>query len=613
MVFDFLIEVSNEAARKIGGIYTVIKSKSDQLVKKFGDNYIMVGLYESPKVKQEFQEEEMPVEFRECCAQLEAEGIKCHYGRWVDAANVRCILVDATNFIKRKTKVSYNSHNEDTTLNYIKHFLWERYKIDSLFMGWDFNENVGWSWACGRVIEKLLSAGEFKNKKVVVQFHEWITGAGLLYLKAHDVKAATIFTTHATSLGRSLMMNEKANLFEEILKGIAEKRRVDVHKAFEQKVEGKHLMEKVCAHEATVFTTVSDIMAREVEYMLDKKPDIITPNALDFSEVPKIEKVIEESKSVKDDVDNFLLSVFLPYYPLDLSKKRLLYLSGRYEVTNKGIDVYIKSLAELNSRMKQEKSDMTVFAFIFVPTHIKGPHNSTVKNLIIVDKMNDLIEEQEEETRAVIFSRLFGSEKKKSKDPDFINKIKKLYMSLAKDGSSPPICVYEFNYSHDQIMDMIKENGLGNTKEDRVKVIFYPTYLKPGDGFLNMGYNEVISAFDIGVFPSRYEPWGYTPVEAGANLNIAVTTDLAGFGKFVMEKIKDDKGRGVRVLKMEGKPIDDVVNQLADVFVEVSKVDDKMLMTLKRDARKIVEMSNWESQINNYISAYETASKRIWG
>lgn len=605
-VFTTVFEVSSEVARKIGGIYTVIQTKSSQLVKELGDNYITIGMYDALRSELEFQKEKTPENFKKTFEELEKQGIACYYGRWIDASNARCILIDASKFSQRAVKVPYKE--SDSMLNSIKYTLWKEYGIDSLFMDWDFNEAVSWAWAAGMLIEKLVE-GPFSKKCNVAHFHEWLAGAGLLYLKLKKVHIGTVFTTHATALGRSLMSFD-FDLQKAVSSGIKNKTTADVQLAFQRKVEGKHLMESACAKNSDVFTTVSEPMSNEVQFILGKKPDVITPNALDFTKFPAVKQVIKMKQENKDDLNNLLISMFCPYYAIELKDKLLVYISGRYEMKNKGIDIFIRALGDLNEELKKLKQKKQIFAFIFVPTNIIEPKEYIMMNMLVMSKINDLIQEEADIKQQGNIIQAIAANSLKIKNKALEQEISKLVKSFEKQGLKPPISAFELAYSHDAILDLLAASGLENNEEDVVKIVFYPTYLNPGDKLLNMSYNSAISAFDAGVFPSRYEPWGYTPVEAGAYLSLAVTTDLAGFGKFLQKKVKQNNTQSIKVLEVEDKNEDEVVIQLKDYLKKIFFLKRNELEKLQRKSRKIVELSDWKSQVKKYYTAYNLAVRR---
>ncbi|HDD05242.1 MAG TPA: hypothetical protein ENF51_02005, partial [Candidatus Aenigmarchaeota archaeon] len=487
-----LVEVSSEAGHKVGGIYTVLRSKAGELVRRFGDDYILIGFYEPHSAKVEVKPED-PGEFKGIFKSLGKMGIDCYYGRWIEGDNARIILIDAYDFM--------NKVDGDKRINKIKYELWRDFGIDSLWAPYDFDLNVGWGWAAGMLIERLR---KLWKEKMVVQFHEWMSGAALLYLKKRKVDVKSVFTTHATTLGRTLSSLDEdfmRKVFEAISKGV----RVDDRVAYKHKLESKHLMEKACAVNADVFTTVSEITAKECEYILGKKPDKITPNGVDLSDFPSKDE--EERARKRDELNKFIYAYFSPYYVVSPEKARILYISGRYEFRNKGIDIFINALGKLNKSLDRE-----VFAFLFIPTSVRGPREKVMENVLMMDnlwdELNVFLEKRRDELILKSMERVKREEEfmreykfqllKQILDGSILNsdlirfdevkEMHELARNLKRENTLPPLCTYELSYQDDLILNELKKAGLRNREEDKVKVIFYPTYVKPGDGLINMEY-----------------------------------------------------------------------------------------------------------------------------
>jgi len=380
---SLIFEVSFECGNKVGGIWKVITSKSKEMKKRFGNEYFTVGFFNPKNYVNEFSDKNPPAWLKKIFDELRKEKIICYYGEWTEANDVQLILVDSKEF-------------ENDNVNDIKKELWEKYKIDSLNTGNDFNTPIAWSYAVGKLLEKIS-----RKKDVVAHFHEWLSGAGLLYLKMNNVPVPTVFTTHATSFGRA------KTLFlpkEEV------KERVPLEEVYKYGVAAKHLTEVACANNADVFTTVSEVMKNEVIYVLGKKPDIITVNALDFSNIPSIDEIQQLNYKLRKKADEFIRAYFSPYYPIDLKNYPIIFTSGRYEFFNKGFDLFIDSIGELNKRLKGTKN--LVVVFIFVPTGIIGPKDEVVDNIMTYRRQVKLQEKKLKE--------LFGQKPKIFRNTELI-------------------------------------------------------------------------------------------------------------------------------------------------------------------------------------------------
>ncbi|MBI2656259.1 glycogen/starch synthase [Candidatus Woesearchaeota archaeon] len=588
---DVLFEVSWEVCNKVGGIYTVVKSKAARMVESYNDNYFLIGPYFAPKAIGQFQEE-IPKDF--CKApfeEMKKAGIICHYGKWLIEGMPSVILID---FVNYKSKI-----------NDIKRELWGWYKIDSLRAPLDYDEPVAWSYTAGMLIEKLSKC--FENKKIAAHFHEWLSGTGLLYLKKKNARISTVFTTHATVLGRALA-SSNVDLYN-----VWDKINPD-QEAYKYNIEAKHLVEKNSAAFADVFTTVSEITGMEAQYLLKKKPDILLPNGLDISKFPSFEEVVIKHKLQRDRIREFMLYYFFPYYTFDPKETLIYFLAGRYEFHDKGIDIYIRALGKLNEKMRQAKTKKTIVAFIWVPANFRNIKPEIIENKTLFQDIKDALEENMGDVeKNLIYS--FVSGKKIANDTlfedDFLTEMKIRVSRFVKKGR-PPIATHDLYNQNDEILKALNAAGLRNEESDPVKIIFYPIYLSGADGLLNLNYYEAMQGSHLGIFPSYYEPWGYTPLEAGALGVSSVTTDLAGFGRYFCAECMQLDTPGIYVLKRLGKSDDDVVSQLADVMLRFANFSKEERTANKLQARKVASMADWKSFVKNYITAHDMAVEKAY-
>ena len=592
---DCLFEVSWEVCNKVGGIYTVLKSKARYIKAIYGRNYYLIGPYFEEKTKgefQEFEEKDLPVGFIEVFEQLEKEGIKCHFGKWLVEGEPRAILIDFKNFWTR--------------LNSIKAKMWEDYKIDSLRAGYDVDEPLIWSTACAMLIEKIHLLN--KEQKTVAQFHEWMSGAGLLYLKKKKLNIGTIFTTHATVLGRSLVHHNID--FYSILHEIdAEKKIVELN------IKTKHQIEKATAQNCDIFTTVSEITSLETIRFLERKPDVLLPNGLDLEQFLSLDEIVIKHRKENARLKEFLLYYFFPYYTFDLDNILFFFIAGRYEFRTKGIDILIKSLGNLNRKLIEGKSKKNIITFFWIPSGTDGVKQELSEDKNFFQDIKDSLEDVSIETEQNILYN-FIRKKKFSEEilfkKDFLFQFKKKLIRLSRDGV-PSLSTHNLIDPQDPILKSFKEAGLNNKKSDKVKVVSYPVYLTGYDGLSNLDYHESIEACHLGIFPSFYEPWGYTPLEAAALGISSVTTDLAGFGRYcqkIEKKIdKEKKIPGVFVLERYGKTDEEEVEKLTNFLYKFSQFSEKERIENKIQARKIANHADWKFFIENYIKAHNMALK----
>jgi len=588
---DVLFEVSWEVCNKVGGIYTVVKSKAAKMMEVYGDNYFLVGPYFASKAIGQFQEE-LPSEFCKIpFKELKDNGIVCHFGKWISEGSPSVILVDFANYKQRA--------------NDIKRELWDWYKIDSLRAQPDYDEPVVWSYAVGMLLEKL--AVYFSDKRIAAHFHEWLSGAALLYLKKKNVRIATVFTTHATVLGRTLA-SSNVDLYN-----VWNKINPD-QEVYKYNIEAKHLVEKNSAAFADVFTTVSEITGMEAAYLLKKKPDILLPNGLDISKFPTFEEIVIKHKFQRDKIREFMLYNFFPYYTFDPKETLIYFIAGRYEFHDKGIDIFIKALGKLNEKLKQLKSKKTVIAFIWVPANIRNIKTELLENKTLHQDIKDALEEVLDDVEKNIIYSLV-SDKKVTKESlfeeEFLIEMREKVARFVKKGK-PPLSTHDLYDDNDIILRSIMAANLKNEEQDPVKIVYYPIYLSGADGLLNLNYYEAMQGSHLGIFPSYYEPWGYTPLEAGALGVSSVTTDLAGFGRYFCSECEQSETPGIFVLKRLNKSDENVVSQLVDVMFNFANLSKEERIANKMQARKTASMADWKIFVNNYIEAHNAAVGKVY-
>jgi len=574
---NHFIEVSFEAANKVGGIYQVLKSKSAKMKDFYGDNYTAIGFYDEESAREEFASRENP--HKEIFEELEQEGIKCRYGVWNIQSTPNCILVDVSEMEK--------------SANEIKEEMWGNHGIDSMNAGSDFDEPVKWSYAVGKLVQKLEAK---QNGETVVQLHEWLSSPAMF-----QFDAPTVFTTHATVLGRALSNSD----FD--LLGAVEEGNIDDSLADEYGVKAKHQLEKAAAESSDAFTTVSKTTGKEAEAVLDTEPDQILPNGFNVEAYPSLEELSYNHTKKKEEMKEFLSAYFEPYYDVKLEEDpRVLFISGRYEYHNKGVDILIEALSKLN-----EKEGDDFFVFIFVPSDTKGPKPEVLDNMSLYDELKDHVDEILPDIRQKILSSVAGDQNPSEEIQNLLesNTLGSLRRNFHGKQGSPPVSAFDLNYPDDEIMNGLWEAGLTNDEDDRVKVVFYPTYLSVGDKLLSMSYNDAIVASSAGIFPSYYEPWGYTPVETAANGALSITTDLAGFGQFLQEKTSQEERKGIKVLSRRERNDKEASDELADMIGDIIDYSKTEITERKHNARKLAQMTSWEKLGNNYKKAHNKAVK----
>jgi glycosyltransferase involved in cell wall biosynthesis len=546
---DYIFESSWEVCNKVGGIYTVLSSRAKTLQDRMKDRIIFIGpdLWKgsqgegddaSTKKESPYFQEDKSL-FAEWQWAAKNEGLKVRVGRWTIPGEPIAILVDFIPFFDKK--------------NEIYGWLWEHYGVDSLHAYGDYDEASMFSYAAALVTESFYNHYGLQDQRVVYHANEWMCGLGALYLNNRQPKIATIFTTHATSIGRSIAGNQKP-LYDYLFAYNGDQM------AGELNMQSKHSIEKQTAWNVDCFTTVSDITAKECVELLDKPVDVVLPNGFDDSFVPKAAQFTRKRKQARQrllEVANALLGEKLDDDTLIVST------SGRYEFRNKGIDVFVEAM---NRLLRDKELQKPVLAFIEVPGWVGEPRQDLQERLTSGKTFDAPLE-------------------------------------------VPMVTHWLHNMSHDNVLGMMKYYDMHNRKEDHVKVIFLPCYLDGQDGIVNMSYYDVVLGNDLCVYPSYYEPWGYTPLEAVAFKVPCITTDLAGFGLWANTEfghygeIED----GVKVIHRTDYNYSEVADAIKDTIARFSSMTKKEVDACRKKAGELSKKALWSEFIKYYDEAYDIA------
>jgi len=585
---DFLLEISWEVCNKIGGINTVLATKAAQMVKRYHQGYFMVGPYFPQNSKYLFEEKKPEKNLKDAFDSLAKEGIHCHYGRWLIDGEPQVILIDFKELWPN--------------INHFKWQLWDAYKVDSMESQFEFDEPVVWGNAVAHLVERMKAAGG--AKKLVIHCHEWLAGAALLFAKKNCPDIPSVFTTHATTLGRSMAFNG-VDFYSGIDKYDASKEAYNYH------VQAKHLLERAAANECTVFTTVSEITGVECKYFLGRTPDIYLPNGLDVSGYLSFEEAAIKHRVQRARIREFLFYNFLPYYHFDIKDTLFYFLMARYEYHAKGIDAFIKALGGVNRRLKEEKSRKTIVVFLWVPAKTKGINSELIESRANYIDVKEFVEENSGDlVESFLYSLVVGRDLKDTDvfDEEPHRELERRLKKMRRNGA-PLICTHDLDYAGDAVLGGLAAAGLENKKEDRVKVVFYPAYLTGTDKILNLNVREAIQGCHLGVFPSYYEPWGYTPLEAAAEGVPAITSDLSGLGRFIKKMPRDDKHPGIFIINNDGQDEEAVVGQLENALYNYALLTRRERVENKIAARELVDYFDWENLAENYVAAHNKAFK----
>ena len=539
---DYIFESSWEVCNKVGGIYTVLSTRAKTLQEKFEDKIIFIGPdFWKEKESPYFREE--PSLFAEWQWEAKEQGLKVRVGRWTVPGEPIAVLVDFTPYFEKK--------------NEIYTWLWENYRVDSLHAYGDYDESSMFSYAAGLVVESFYHHSLSSKQKVVYHANEWMCGLGALYIKNKLPQIATVFTTHATSIGRSIAGNQKP-LYDYLFAYHGDQM------AEELNMQSKHSIEKQTAWHVDCFTTVSDITANECKELLDKPVDVVLPNGFDNSFVPKAASFTKKRKAARQkmlQVANALLGENLDDETIIVST------SGRYEFRNKGIDVFVEAM---NRLLRDRDLKKKVLAFIVVPGWVGEPRKDLQERL----------------------------ESGKSYDTPL---------------EVPQVTHWLHNMGHDSVLNMMKYYDMHNRHEDNVKVVFLPDYLDGRDGIMNLTYYDVVLGNDLCIYPSYYEPWGYTPLEAVAFKVPCITTDLAGFGLWANKEFghEGQLQDGVRVIHRTDYNYSEVADYIKDTVAQFSTMSKTEVDACRKAAETLSKKALWKEFIKYYYEAYDIALKKV--
>lgn len=538
---DFIFEASWEVCNKVGGIYTVLSMRAKTMQERLKDQIIFIGPDCTKDAENIYFKEDKSL-FAEWVQVTNDEGLSIKVGYWDIPGLPIAILIDYTSFFAQKNEFYSN--------------LWQQYKVDSLHAYGDYDDSAMFSYAAAKVVESYYRHYLLNHKNVIFHANEWQTGFAALVLQYRVPEIATLFTTHATGIGRSIAGNNKP------LYGYLPAYNGD-QMAGELNMESKHSIEKQTALHVDCFTTVSEITALECKELLDKPVDVVLPNGFEDDFVPKGVAFTNKRRAARKHLLH--IAEALTGDTLD-DDTLIVSTSGRYEFRNKGIDVFIEAMNRLNH---DENMQRKVVAFIEVPGWVANPRSDLQERLLSGKKYETALEQ--------------------------------------------PLLTHRLhNEDTDSVLGMAQYLGLNNEKENRVKLIFVPCYLDGADGIVNKSYYDIILGNDLCVYPSYYEPWGYTPLESIAFKVPCITTDLAGFGLWA----NGAKGKaceiedGVKVIHRTDDNYSEVAESIKETILSYAEMNKTTANKCRTNAQKLSKKALWSEFFKAYETAYAKALSR---
>lgn len=624
-----LVEVAWEVCNQLGGIYQVIRSKAPRMVHRWKNRYLMLGPYNPAKANLEFEPHTPSANswIGRTLEQLRQGGLVVHYGTWLIPGRPKVLLVEH----------SMPAHELDA----LKFRIWEDHGVefpsgDTLVDGVvtfaDAARRVLWSishnWAASGQHDDhddsphASGAKETEpsraGRRTLAHFHEWMAGLAIPMLRKEFAPVATVFTTHATQLGRTLAWGDE--WFYDHLPFIDQ-----AAEAARCSVKAQHFTERACAHGAHVFTTVSPITGEECTHLLSRSPDMILPNGLSIENYNVGHEFQTYHAQFKERIHRFVMGHFFPSYSFDLDKTLYFFTSGRFEPRNKGFDLCIEAMARLNAELKQRRIDRTVVFFIVTNRNPRSLHPRVLHNRGVLNQLDDVCGKAIESVRDQWFRRLAstqdkGTEKSTPRLDDLIGEYWKLRLKRTqhafKTNDLPMVVTHMLDDDHkDDVLNQIRNVWLFNRPDDPVKIVYHPEFINPTNPLWGIEYDQFVRGCHMGIFPSSYEPWGYTPLEAIAMGVPAITSDLSGFGRYV-EQIHPDMAAGfvaggpgapapsgLKILKRRGRTFQEAAADLARELLEFCTLDRRQRIQLRNE----VERRSWEFDWSELGKAYDWA------
>ncbi|MEZ4900702.1 MAG: glycogen synthase [Spirosomataceae bacterium] len=591
-----LFEIAWEVCNQVGGIYTVIRSKVPAMVDQWGDEYVCLGPYFPQRALTEFE----PITaddgsgIYQTVQKMREEGYVVEYGFWLITGKPRVVLFDHRSVAGQMDRIKYN--------------LWEQHQISTVNIEDLVNQTIGFGEMV-RVFLTYFAQDYAKKYEITAHFHEWMASSGLPNLRKDDVRVATVFTTHATMLGRYIASNERD--FYQKLPLFDWK-----HEARHYGIEAQATIERLAYLGAHVSTTVSDVTAKECEVFLGKYPDLVLPNGLNIQRFAAVHEFQNLHMKYKENIHDFIMGHFFQSYSFNLDKTLYFFTSGRYEYVNKGYDITLEALARLNWKMVQAKMDTTVVMFIVTKQPYHSINPDVLQSRAVLGEIQDTCEAIEKQIGDKLYMASASSTDHHLPDLNqFVDEYWRLRLRRTiqtwKTKRLPPYVTHDLKQP-DSITDYCERSGLKNHEQDRVKIVYHPDFIASTNPLFGLDYGQFVRGCHLGIFPSYYEPWGYTPLECVVRGIPTVTSDLSGFGDFIMQIMRDFESRGIYVINRKTQNFDQAADQLADILFKFVRMSLRERIQQRNKVENIAEVFDWNNLRSYYDTAHDLAAKKAF-
>jgi len=590
-VSPMLIEVAWEVCNQVGGIYTVIRSKAPMMVKNHSGNFCMVGPYINKNIQAEIEPlNDLEDVFGQATANLRKKGYDVVYAEWLITGKPRVVLL--------------NPVIEEKALNVVKYLLWKNHGIATPSGNALIDQVIAFAFLTKLFFDELTRLNI--DQPVIAHFHEWMAALPILDIRREKMPVKTVFTTHATQLGRHLAINSP--LFYAHLPFFSWE---EESKKFGVLTEAA--IEYGCAQQCDVFTTVSDVTARECKHLLKRVPEVIVPNGLNIQRFEAHHEFQNLHALYKEKINEFVMGHFFHSYSFDLNKTLYFFTSGRYEYKNKGFDLTLEALAHLNEQLKEEKSDLTVVMFFVTRREYTSIRPEVLQSRAVMEEIRQVCEaiERQVGTRLFIESTMQRDHHlpnlNKFIDEYWVMRYRRTLQTW-KSKTLPYTVTHRLvNEEQDDIVKFIARRNLQNRAEDKVKIIYHPDFITSTNPLFGLDYGQFVRGCHLGIFPSYYEPWGYTPLECMASGVPAVTSDLSGFGDFLMKHMPDHEKGGMFVVERGKRTFDWSARQLSAFLYKFLKQNRRERISQRNNVESYSSAFDWSNLVKNYEAAYDLA------
>lgn len=588
-----LFEVAWEVCNQVGGIYTVIRSKVPSMVEEWGENYCLIGPYFPQTASIEFERiDEDESIFSRVAQNLRNQGIDAFYGRWLVTGNPNIILVDFQQALSK--------------IDQLKFDLWANHKISTL----NSEPLVSSVIAFGSMVKSYITAfvsAKPKNQECIVHFHEWMASSALLDLKKENVNVSTVFTTHATMLGRYIAGN-RDDFYEKLSTFNWE------NEAKFYGIEAQAGIERLSAQYCNVLTTVSEVTARECEVFYGRTCDLILPNGLNITRFAATHEFQNLHLKYKQKINQFVMGHFFQSYSWDLDNTLYFFTSGRYEYKNKGYDLTLEALKRLNFKIVQSGLDITVVMFIITRNPVFSIDPQVLQSRAVMEEIEETCKSIEKEVGEHLFHASASNEDTTMPDLNqFVSEYWRLRLRRTIQTwktKTLPRTVTHILKEKDDIVRFFEQTNLQNHQQDRVKFVYHPDFISATNPLFGLEYSHFVRGCHLGIFPSYYEPWGYTPLECIVRGIPTVTSDLSGFGDYIQGLMADHENMGIYVVNRKDQNFNKAADQLAEILFKFVTLSRRERIMQRNRVENISDIFDWTNLRSYYDTAHDLALKK---